>query len=87
MDLKKNRGSAPTDRIVQFFLDPMRRFLGLGVLAYVTGVVGLGVTLLTGSVETGSGQFTVGLVLMFTSFIILFYLSVTILETHGQNRL
>lgn len=79
-------GSAPTNRIVQFFLNPMRRFQGLVVLAYATGVVGLAVTLLTGPIETSDRQFTVGLVLMFTSFVILFYLSVTILETHGHNR-
>lgn len=83
MDLSRDMDPTPVDRVVRFFLNPMRRFRGLVILAYASGIAGLSMTLLFGPFSTTSSRMTVGLALMFVSFVILFYLSITVVETHG----
>ena len=68
------------DRVAAFLLDPGQRFRGLIVLAYATAFAGLSISLFLGSISTG-GWFSVGLVLMAFAFFLLFYLSVTVVES------
>ncbi len=77
------RSSTPTERVVSFLLDPGRRFRGLILLAYGTAITGLSIGLLPGSLV---GQRTVAISLMFFAFVLLFYLSVTAVETGGGRE-
>lgn len=74
-----------SNRIVTFLLDPGRRFRGLIVLAYGTAFAGLSISLFPGSITPGNRWLTVGLALMAFAFFLLFYLSVTVLESHGHG--
>jgi hypothetical protein len=74
-----------TDRIVAYLTAPVSRIYVLVGIAYGAGIAGLTLTVLPGSLGDDPNRMTVGILLMFLSFGVLFYLSVTILETPGNN--
>lgn len=78
-------GSSLSDRAVRLVTDPSRRVPVLIVVAYVTAALGLGVAFLGGVEDPNTDVATYGIVLLFVSFLSLFYVSVTVLHLeHGE---
>lgn len=85
MDLFPAEPSTLTDRVVRLVTDPSRRVPALIVVAYVAAALGLGVAFLGGIRNPNSDFATVGIVLLFVSFLCLFYVSVTVLALDQGN--
>lgn len=79
MDRFPAEPSTLTDRVVRLVTDPSRRVPALIVVAYVAAALGLGVAFFGGIRNPNSNLATVGIVLLFVSFLCLFYVSVTVL--------
>jgi hypothetical protein len=76
----------PLDRSIEFFLDPRRRIGGLIGFAYLAALLGLSIVLFTGSYAAEDGLTTVGVLLLFAAFLALFYVSITVIGTGGDDR-
>lgn len=68
-----------TDRAIRLLTDPRRRVAVLILVAYLAAGLGLGVAFFSGINNPNSDVATVGIILLFVSFAILFYVSVTVL--------
>lgn len=74
------------DRLTGLFGGRFRRFATLAVLTYVAALAGLAVTFVEGTTHPTSDLSAVGVVLLFASFLGLFYLSVTLLSVGEGGR-
>lgn len=85
-DGRGQRDHGLLDRIVAYLTAPVSRIYVLVGIAYGAGIAGLTLTVLPGSLGADPNRVTIGLLLMFLSFGVLFYLSVTIRETPGDDH-
>lgn len=77
------RGTDPGslyDRAVRLLSDPGGRVMILTVVAYVAAALGLGVAFFGGINHPSSEFATYGIVLLFVSFVTLFYVSLTVIN-------
>lgn len=72
--------SSWADRAMRLVTDPSRRVGLLIAIAYVAAALGLGVAFLGGIRNPNSDIATLGIVLLFVSFVCLFSVSVTVLS-------
>lgn len=68
------------DRAVRLLSDPGGRVMVLTVVAYVAAALGLGVAFFGGINHPSSDYATYGIVLLFVSFVTLFYVSLTVIN-------
>lgn len=67
------------DRAVRLLADPGGRVMVMTVVAYVAAALGLGVAFFGGINHPSSDFATYGIVLLFVSFVTLFYVSLTVI--------
>lgn len=68
------------DRAVRLLSDPGGRVMVLTVVAYIAAALGLGVAFFGGINHPSSEYATYGIVLLFVSFVTLFYVSLTVIN-------
>lgn len=74
-----------TERIVRILVSRSGFLSTLMVVAYVAGLLGLGVAFVGGLDQPSSDLATVGILLLFVSFACLFYVSVTLLAVTAPD--
>lgn len=83
--VRRRETSTLADRALRLVTDPGRRVPALIVVAYVAAALGLGVAFLGGVSNPNTDYATFGIVLLFVSFLSLFYVSVTILALDQER--
>jgi hypothetical protein len=75
-------GLGVTDRVIDVLVSPSRHAPTMIASAYLLAIVGLGLTLVVDPYGEGTLSM-VGLVCMVVSFLVLFYTSLTVLDSGG----